>query len=211
MSATLAPPEVVLGAYPGSFTIDDIFALPEDGMRHELLDGSIIVTPPPTAPHQVAAARLVRMLVDAAPDDSEALENIGVTTLNGMFIPDVAVVPFAVVDSQPKLVRASDVLLAIEIMSPSSRTMDRLVKPACYAEAGLPNYWRVEFDGADAPVVIVHERKGSGCVEVCRVGVGEAREVDQPYPVRIEPAALVGPRRRRPEIADVTPGSPGSG
>jgi Uma2 family endonuclease len=211
MSATLAPPEVVLGAHPGSFTIDDIFALPEDGMRHELLDGSIIVTPPPTVPHQVAAARLVRMLAAAAPDDSEALENIGVTTPDGMFIPDVVVIPFAVVEAGPTLVSAADVLLAIEILSPSSRTMDRLVKPASYAKAGISNYWRVEFDGPDAPVVVMHERKGSCYVEVCRVGVGEAREVDQPYPVRLEPAALVGPRRRRPEIADITPGSPGSG
>jgi Uma2 family endonuclease len=195
VSVTLAEPEVALGAHPGPFTIDDIFALPEDGMRHELLDGSIIVSPAPGGPHQVAAARLVRILADAIQDDAEAVETLNVKVPDGMFIPDVLVIRAAAAYAGGRLLDPADLLMAVEITSPSSRTMDPRVKPAAYAKAGIPVYWRVELDGPDAPVVIVHERKGDEYVEVCRVCDGEVRVIDRPYPVRVEPAALVGPRR----------------
>jgi Uma2 family endonuclease len=200
VSVTLVRPEAVLGAHPGPFTIDDIFALPEDGMRHELLDGSIIVSPAPGWPHQVAAARLVRILADAIQDDAEAVETLNVKVPDGMFIPDVLVVRAAYAGG--RLLDPADLLMAVEITSPSSRTMDRRVKPASYAAAGIPVYWRVELEGPDAPVVIVHERKGDEYVEVCRVRSGEVRVVDRPYPVRVEPAALVGSRRRPREGAN---------
>jgi len=196
MSVTLAESEVRLAAHPGPFTIGDILALPDDGMRHELLDGGIIVTPAPGAPHQRVASRLVRVLNDAAPDELEALENLGITIPAGMFIPDVVVIPTAVADAGAPLLRPADVRMAIEIMSPSSYTMDRRVKPPAYAEAGIPAYWQVELAGVDAPVVIVHELKSGDYVEVCRVHGGEVKEVDWPYSVRIEPATLAGPRGR---------------
>ncbi|MHA5050364.1 Uma2 family endonuclease [Streptomyces sp. SD15] len=45
------------------------------------------------------------------------------------------------------------VALAIEVVSPGSRGMDRFHKPAIYAEAGIANYWRVERGENDIPVV----------------------------------------------------------
>jgi Uma2 family endonuclease len=39
-----------------------------------------------------------------------------------------------------------EVLLAVEIVSPTSVGMDRITKPAIYAGAGIPCYWRVETD-----------------------------------------------------------------
>jgi hypothetical protein len=44
----------------------------------------------------------------------------------------------------PLAVPASAVVLAVEVVSPSSTTHDRFIKPALYAEAGIPSYWRVE-------------------------------------------------------------------
>src|SRR5450759_1673881 len=43
-------------------------------MRHELLDGTLLVSPPPSVPQQLAARRLVAALGAAAPPDIEVLE-----------------------------------------------------------------------------------------------------------------------------------------
>ncbi|GGN74027.1 hypothetical protein GCM10011579_052690 [Streptomyces albiflavescens] len=45
------------------------------------------------------------------------------------------------------------VALAIEVVSPGSRGMDRFHKPAMYAEAGIAHYWRVERGENDVPEV----------------------------------------------------------
>jgi len=42
------------------------------------------------------------------------------------------------------------VVLAVEIVSPTSQSMDRITKPALYAAAGIPNYWCIETDGGIA-------------------------------------------------------------
>jgi Uma2 family endonuclease len=68
------------------------------------------------------------------------------------------------------------VVLAVEIESPSSVSMDRLLKPGRYACAGIPYYWRVELD--PEPRLVVHEIDD----EVYRV-VGEfTNEVVLPGP-----------------------------
>ncbi|MFF1704057.1 Uma2 family endonuclease [Streptomyces sp. NPDC058252] len=47
----------------------------------------------------------------------------------------------------------ASVVLAIEIVSPGSRTDDRFRKPGMYAEAGIAHYWRVERGEDDVPEV----------------------------------------------------------
>ena len=55
------------GEAPGSLlTLDDLQALPEDGRRYELVDGSLHVSPPPAFGHQVVVTRLQYLLRDAA-------------------------------------------------------------------------------------------------------------------------------------------------
>ena len=38
----------------GPWTIDEVVAMPEDGMRHELVEGRMVVSPVPPPPHQNA-------------------------------------------------------------------------------------------------------------------------------------------------------------
>jgi Uma2 family endonuclease len=42
--------------------------------------------------------------------------------------------------------RASDILTAVEIVSPGTRRTDRVTKPFEYAEAGIQHYWLIELD-----------------------------------------------------------------
>lgn len=56
---------------PGPITRAELDAMPDDGRRHELLDGILLVTPAPAPKHQRVVRRLSRLLEDACP---EALE-----------------------------------------------------------------------------------------------------------------------------------------
>jgi Uma2 family endonuclease len=40
--------------------------------------------------------------------------------------------------------KAEQVLVVVEIVSPGTRRRDRFEKPALYASAGIPHYWRIE-------------------------------------------------------------------
>src|SRR5674536_389815 len=79
-------------AHADPWTTEALYALPEDGMRHELLDGTLLVSPPPSVPHQLAARRLVaarRLLAAlgaAAPPDIEVLEAVGVAVPAGLLV-----------------------------------------------------------------------------------------------------------------------------
>jgi Uma2 family endonuclease len=107
------------------WTVEDVYALPEDGMRHELLDGTLLVNPPPSVGHQLAAARLRTALARSAGAAHEVLEAVGVLLPSGLLVPDVVVAQAAAVHRGGRELRARDVVAVIEIVSPSSRTKDR--------------------------------------------------------------------------------------
>lgn len=89
---------------------------------------------------------------------------------------------------------AGDVLLTVEIVSPSSEVTDRITKPALYAEAGIAAYWRVELDDRLGVTVVLHRRSGKGYVEERVVHAGERASVDWPLRCELDPATLAGPR-----------------
>lgn len=45
---------------------------------------------------------------------------------------------------QRKYAQPGEALLAVEVMSPSSVSTDRVTKPAQFAAAGIPHFWRFE-------------------------------------------------------------------
>lgn len=182
--------------HPEPWTIESLYALPEDGMRHELLDGTLLVSPPPGVPHQLAARRLVAALAAAAPADVEVLEAVGVAVPAGLLVPDVVVARASAVHGAGRELSSRDVLSVMEIVSPSSRTNDRRWKPAAYAEGGIPSFWRVELDAGGGPEVVVHVLTGEGYQEIGRLSPGERSSVETPFPLTLDPATLVGPPHR---------------
>lgn len=149
----------------GPWTLADLSTLPDDGQRYEIVDGGLLVSPPPTVLHQAIADRVRRLLRAAAGAAFEVLEGVGVQQANGVLIPDVLVAHTAAVWSGRSLLVPADLLLAVEIVSPSSATTDRVTKPTLYAAAGVPAYWRVELEGAEAPSVMTYRLSGTAYVE----------------------------------------------
>jgi len=182
-------------AHADPWTTAALYALPEDGMRHELIDGTLLVSPPPSVPHQLAARRLVAALGAAAPPDIEVLEAVGVAVPAGLLVTDVVVARAAAVHSALRNLAAADVLAVIEIVSPSSRIQDRRWKPEAYAEAGIGVFVRVELtDTADGePEITVSELMDGGYLAVAVARGARPSELRLPFPVVLVPGELREP------------------
>lgn len=139
-------------------TVAEYAALPEDGeIRYELQEGILVMSPSPITDHQRCLRRLLRELEDQVPEGLEPIPDVDVdlqlvrpSQPGSVRRPDLVVVTRAAIDRVRRelgLLRASDVVLAVEIISPGSRRMDTVVKHGEYADAGIPHYWVVDLDG----------------------------------------------------------------
>lgn len=171
----------------GPWTFDDLDALPDDGQRYEVVDGALLVSPAPTHFHQAIARRLFLQLHQQSRPEWEVVYEVAFRVGDDGRVPDLAVVRADVV-VEPRAVayRPADFALLIEVVSPTSTGMDRILKPAEYARAGVPYYWRVETE----PVSLTAYTLVDGSyVEHETVSAGRAA-VPGPFPVQIDVGAL---------------------
>ena len=128
----------------GGYTIADLEAWPDDeALRYELEDGCLIVSPSPPNPHNIAATQLAALLLVELGDDWRvAAAGAVLFDAHNYREPDLVVIRRD--GARSAYADPTDVLLAVEVVSPSSIRRDRLVKPAQYAEAGIPHFWRIE-------------------------------------------------------------------
>jgi Uma2 family endonuclease len=131
----------------GEWTYSEYARLPDDGNRYEVLDGEVLVTPAPTPHHQKVIARLLVALLDyvEGPGAGWVLQDVDLLFQTGHFLrPDLLVVPrdarSGITDRGVETAPA----LVVEVLSPSSRTIDRVKKPRRYLEFGVPAYWVVD-------------------------------------------------------------------
>lgn len=169
------------------WTIDDLVNLPEDGLQYELAEGVLLVTPSPRPRHQRMSMRLSVLLDQHCPDHLE------------VFAAPLDYQPSPVTSLQPDLlvVRREDVgderlegtpLLVVEILSPTTRAKDLVLKRALYAESGVPSYWILDPTEA---VAIIWSLSAGEYVETARVA-GEARvSVTAPFALSFAPFDLV--------------------
>jgi len=131
-------------------TIEELLALPDDGLRHELLDGVHVVTPAPRLLHQRAVSRVWTHL-RAALEGRKDVE-LFTSPADVVLGPHTLVQPdLFVVRRMPgqRLDRWADVgipLLAIEILSETTAARDRGAKRRIYQHAGVGEYWIVDLD-----------------------------------------------------------------
>ncbi|MBS2532083.1 Uma2 family endonuclease [Catenulispora sp. NF23] len=118
----------------------------DEKLKVELIGGALAVSPSSAFWHNRAANRLFRILEDSMGSAFPVFTDIDVTLEETTVVrPDVFVINTA--DFAPnRTAMASDLVLAIEIMSPGSKVNDRRVKPALYRDAGIPS-WRIECSG----------------------------------------------------------------
>ena len=131
----------------GSWTYDDLLALPDDGKRYEIIEGELYEMPSPAAVHALTTWNLMFLLRPV------------IEALGGWLLAAPLDVFFAGANPvQPDIVLllpAGDAHLVvrgvegppdlvIEILSPSNRAHDLLTKRALYGRAGVREYWIVD-------------------------------------------------------------------
>jgi Uma2 family endonuclease len=137
-------------------TVGEYAALGEDDSgRSELMEGNLVMSPSPSPDHNMAALRIALQLLPQLPQDLEVITDVDIdlelapADQPGFSRrPDVIVVRRSArqrVRAEGGLIRASEVLVVIEIVSPGSRRTDNVVKRAEYADAGIPHYWIVDI------------------------------------------------------------------
>ena len=133
-------------------TFEDLELIPEEqeGDRHELIDGELIVTPVPVTKHQIISMNLIRVLdrhVHTASLGMVLPAQTGVRlTPDNLLIPDIVfvakdrlhVIGAKTIDAAPDLV--------VEILSPGTRRRDLTTKRDLYARFGVQEYWIVDPD-----------------------------------------------------------------
>lgn len=126
------------------WTEEEFLALGETHRYVELFDGSLLVSPAPTPEHQDLSRHLANTLDrPAAAAGLKVYLAVNVRLkLDRVPIPDLVLVDR--VDPREAVIDVASVRLISEIVSPSSPSIDRLLKMEYYAEAGIPWYLLVE-------------------------------------------------------------------
>ncbi len=171
----------------GPFTPEHLFAIPEDHVKRELIDGWLYIegqlvdsldavvddeVSGPRVLHQDVVLELaVACHAHARTVDAKAyVAPLDVVFGDRVLQPDVLVVSPQDVAASTDAARIEGVVpkLVIEVSSPSTRSHDVLRKRRIYEEAGVPEFWFVDLeaerietyvlDGDRYPVPTIHER-----------------------------------------------------
>lgn len=186
MTALPLPPAHLL-------TADEFAALPEDtGARYELQEGNIVMSPRPQPDHQLCIRRLSARLAEQLPDGFEVLPEVDVdlglvAPRRPGFVraPDLVVVTCEAllrVRADGGLIRASEVRLVIEIVSPGSGRTDTVIKHGEYADAGIGHYWIVGIEDR-VTLTACHLAGEFGYVDQTMTGVVR---LEEPFPTRLD-------------------------
>lgn len=165
----------------------DLERMPDDGHRYELIDGALVVTPAPSPRHQLVSAGLFGVLRAACPSGLKVL-----------YAPlEVALADDTVLQPDLLVARLEDFtdrdlplppLLAVEILSPSTRLIDLNLKRARYEQAGCPSYWVVD---PEVLSITAWDLREGRYVEVARARGEQEFAVQRPFELSVLPHALI--------------------
>ena len=169
-------------------TRDELDALPDDRLRHELIDGAFVMTPAPGFGHQRMASRLHSLLEAACRG----------TDLEVLFAPFDVVLGSSVVE--PDLIVASVAdfserdlsippLLVVEIRSPSTAWLDQGRKRTLYEEHAVAHYWLAD---PQEPSVTVLDLVDGRYRRTAHLVGDQSISLVAPFDVTINPAKLAG-------------------
>jgi len=172
---------------PGPWTYADLESLPDDGKRYEIIDGVLLVNASPAPRHQQVLVGLLYVLNEACPPDLLLLP----APLDVILADDTVVGPDLVIAARSDFGEKNlpvPPLLAVEVLSPSTRVVDLNLKKGRYERAGIPSYWVV--DPHDLQLT-AYELVDGAYVEVATVAADESWTATHPFEVTITPGTLL--------------------
>jgi Uma2 family endonuclease len=178
---------MVLTSDSRSFTWVDLQTFPDDpNWKYELLEGALIVSPnAPGLPHQACVGSLYRLLWGACPPDLQVV----IAPFDYQPEDETATQPDVLIARRPveqkRLTRTP--VLVVEVLSRSTRTMDRGAKQRTYEARGVEHYWIVDPDGPSIEALRLVDDK---YVSVAKADAGQVFTVREPVPVSFNPRDL---------------------
>lgn len=174
-------------AHGDPLTRRDLESIRDDRHRYELVDGALVMSPSPRPVHQRVVARLLAALSAVCPDDCEVLP----APVDVVLAEDTVLIPDVVVGLRANFTDRALMgapVLAVEVVSPSSRTIDRHLKPARLAAAGCPYYWVVDPIGPTMSCLSLSE---GGFVSVVELAGADSARIDEPFGMELSVQRLV--------------------
>lgn len=168
-------------------TRDDLDALPDDGLRHELIDGQFVMSPAPGIDHQTISGLLYVLLLNVVRGTDLKVLGAPCDVVLGPNVvqPDVLLAPRDAFSATDLPVPP---LLAVEVLSPSTARLDRGRKRELYEAAGVRHYWLVDPEG---PSITTYDLVDSAYAETAHVTGDQTLIVSAPVSLRITPNELL--------------------
>jgi Uma2 family endonuclease len=162
------------GVPSARLTYDDFVNFPDDGKRHEIIDGEHYVTPSPNTKHQAASGTLHALLWTYLRDHPcgsvfHAPFDVVFSSLD-VVEPDLLYISRDRLDIlTPAHVRGAPDLV-VEILSPGTRRTDEVTKRKLYERCGVNEYWVVD---PELDAIKVYRRTGETFVKAEELSVEE--------------------------------------
>ena len=167
-----------------AWTCADLAALPEDQLRHELIDGEHVVTPSPAIAHQVILWNLTELLAPylrASPIGTALTGPVDVKlSLGTVLVPDLVYFTaerFGRVVNEKHATAAPD--LVVEILSPGTRRRDKGRKRAIYDREAVREYWIVDPE-ARSITILRRPRADAGLTDVTTLTADTGGTLESP-------------------------------
>jgi Uma2 family endonuclease len=166
-----------------------------EGFRAELIDGEIVVTPPPGGDHDENLWSLVEQVVEKSSTRFVFWGNKGLKTPSGGRCPNNHVIPdgtfapkeFELFRDGEPWSPADRVAMVVEVTS-SPPDRDRVAKRHCYARAGIPLY--LLMDREKQMVTLFSEPKDDDYLGILRVPFGKAVALPEPFDFEFDTSEL---------------------
>jgi Uma2 family endonuclease len=179
----------VVAVFPhgDQLTRRDLESIRDDRHRYELVDGALLMSPSPRPVHQRVVARLLGALTSVCPLDCEVLP----APVDVVLADDTVLIPDIVMGRRLDFTDRALVgtpVLAVEVVSPSSRLIDRHLKPARLAVAGCPHYWIVD---PEIPELTCMKLRDGKYVTIIEARGDQLVAISEPFSLKLSPGRLV--------------------
>lgn len=161
----------------------------------ELIEGRLLMSPSPSPDHNIFKGELFVQLRSVVPEHLRVVQDVDVDLeLTAEDEPGYSRRPDLIVVEQQAVERvrvkggifkASDLILAIEIVSPGSRRTDHVHKRRDYGDAGIPYYWIIDID-EPVSLVACHLTEEFGYVDDQNVAGGFRAETPFPCELKLD-------------------------
>ncbi|GAA1975532.1 Uma2 family endonuclease [Kitasatospora viridis] len=179
-----------VAAFPGDGELLDAFLALKTppGFKAELIEGKIIVTPPPDGEHETVIGRVAKQVFRKCTEDLDFAPTKGLVVPDGRYIPDGTFARRGAFSAAESWWRPEGALLVLEVTS-SRPGKDREEKRTGYAAAGIPLYLLVD---READQVVLHSDPKDGQYRgTVTVKLGDPLDLPAPFSFALDTGDLL--------------------